>query len=75
MVEREMDEREKAAEAWSEDAAASVVEELIVAGLLIDPEKNVDWARRIISQDLFIGWISGGRLHPPPPDWLLTRKS
>lgn len=64
---------DKAAEDWSEKAAASAVDELIVAGILVEPEKNADWARRIVAQDLFIGWVSGGRLQPPPPEWL-TRK-
>lgn len=59
------DEKFKAAEAWSENVGASAVDELIVAGLLVEPEKNAEWARRIVSQDLFIGWTGG--LVPPEP--------
>ena len=65
------DEKWKAAEAWSEIAGASAVEELLRADLLVNPEKNAEWARRIVAQDLFIGWAGG--MMPPEP--LVPRKA
>ena len=47
---------------WCAAAAASAVDELLVAGLL--PADQAEWARQIIAQDLHIQLVSGRR----PPD-------
>ena len=55
------EERNKADLRWSERAAASVVDELLVAKLITG--EQVDWAREIVGQDLHIQLVSG--IRPP----------
>ena len=57
-------ERTKLDDKWCETVAGSVVDELLVANL-IQPQQ-ADWARRIVSQDIFIKLVSGVR--PPNVD-------
>ena len=54
-------EGDKALKEWCERAAASAVDELLVAKL-VSPE-GAEWARQIVAQDLFIQLVSG---HQPP---------
>jgi hypothetical protein len=46
---------------WSEQVAASIVDELLVAKLI--SEDQAEWARQIVAQDIHIQLISGSR--PP----------
>ncbi|WP_092021909.1 hypothetical protein [Bradyrhizobium sp. OK095] len=46
---------------WSEQVAASIVDELLVAKLI--SEDQAEWARQIVAQDIHIQPISGSR--PP----------
>lgn len=46
---------------WSEQVAASVVDELLVAKLIM--EDQAKWARQIVAQDIHIQLVSGFR--PP----------
>ncbi|PDT87020.1 hypothetical protein CO669_27605 [Bradyrhizobium sp. Y36] len=46
---------------WSEQVAASIVDELLVAKLIA--EDRAEWARQIVAQDIHIQLISGFR--PP----------
>ena len=45
-------ERTKMDDKWCNFVAESVVDELLVAKLI--PPEQADWARRIVSQDVFI---------------------
>lgn len=44
---------------WSRHAAASAVDELLIAKLL--PIDKADWAREIVAQDIHIQLVSGLR--------------
>jgi hypothetical protein len=44
---------------WCERAGASAVDELLVAKLITS--EQADWARKIVSQDLYIQLVSGIR--------------
>ena len=44
---------------WSEHAAASAVDELLVAKLI--PEEKASWVREIVAQDIHIQSVSGIR--------------
>ena len=46
---------------WSDMAAASIVDELLVAKLIT--EDQAEWAREIVAQDIHIKLVSG--LRPP----------
>jgi hypothetical protein len=46
---------------WSEQIAASIVDELLVAKLI--REDQAEWAREIVAQDIHIQLVSGFR--PP----------
>ena len=46
---------------WSEQVAASVVDELLVAKLIA--EDQAKWARQIVAQDIHVQLVSGFR--PP----------
>jgi hypothetical protein len=54
-------ERTKLDDKWCEMVAGSVVDELLVANLI--SAGQADWARRIVSQDIFVKLVSGVR--PP----------
>ncbi|WP_456742348.1 hypothetical protein [Bradyrhizobium sp. USDA 4354] len=56
------DEKRNAADIrWSEQIAASIVDELLVAKLIA--EDQAGWARQIVAQDIHIQLVSGFR--PP----------
>jgi len=44
---------------WSKHAAASAVDELLVAKLI--SEEKADWAREIVAQDIHVQLLSGIR--------------
>jgi hypothetical protein len=57
-----MDEKRNAEDIrWSEQIAASIVDELLVAKLI--REDRAEWAREIVAQDIHIQLVSGFR--PP----------
>jgi hypothetical protein len=57
-------ERTKMDEKWCDTVARSVVDELLVAKLIAS--NQADWARRIVSQDIFIQLVSGVRAECRP---------
>jgi hypothetical protein len=64
MIDDPNPERTKADDRWCNCIAESIVDELLVAKLI--PAEQADWARRIVSQEMFINLVSGVR--PPNAD-------